>query len=157
MSISLWPHGRQHSPCFPVYHQLLELLKLTSIESVMPSNHLFLCHPLLLLCPPLFYLASKLLIVLIGEQFYVHFSVLDASGASLSNAHQGGYPPNRKKSLSLWSGCLLIQLLRKRRLSLHYCICYSLQLLCGISFYEWNKFLSVFSWNSILVLSHIFR
>ena len=90
----------------------------------------------LLLCPPLFYLASKLLIVLIGEQFYVHFSVLDASGASLSNAHQGGYPPNRKKSLSLWSGCLLIQLLRKRRLSLHYCICYSLQLLCGISFYE---------------------
>ena len=73
----------------------------------------------LLLCPPLFYLASKLLIILIREQFYLHVSVLDASGASLSNAHQGGYPPNRKTSLSLWSGCLLIQLLRKR-LSLHY-------------------------------------
>ena len=27
------------------------LLKLMSIESVMPSNHLFLCHPLLLLSP----------------------------------------------------------------------------------------------------------
>ena len=27
------------------------LLKLTSIESVMPSNHLILCHPLLLLLP----------------------------------------------------------------------------------------------------------
>ena len=27
------------------------LLKLTSIESVMPSNHLILCHPLLLLPP----------------------------------------------------------------------------------------------------------
>ena len=26
------------------------LLKLMSIESVMPSHHLFLCHPLLLLC-----------------------------------------------------------------------------------------------------------
>ena len=26
------------------------LLKLTSIESVMASNHLILCHPLLLLC-----------------------------------------------------------------------------------------------------------
>ena len=26
------------------------LLKLLSIESVMPSNHLFLCHPLLFLC-----------------------------------------------------------------------------------------------------------
>ena len=34
---------------FPVHHQLLELLKLMSIKSVMPSNHLILCHPLLLL------------------------------------------------------------------------------------------------------------
>ena len=32
----------------PVHHQLPELLKLMSIESVMPSNHLILCHPLLL-------------------------------------------------------------------------------------------------------------
>ena len=36
-------------PGFPVHHQFLNLLKLTSIESVMPSNHLILCHPLLLL------------------------------------------------------------------------------------------------------------
>ena len=35
-------------PVFSVHHQLLEL-KLMSIESVMPSNHLNLCHPLLLL------------------------------------------------------------------------------------------------------------
>ena len=34
---------------FPVHHQLPELLKLTSVESVMPSNHLMLCHSLLLL------------------------------------------------------------------------------------------------------------
>ena len=33
------------TPGFPVPHHL-ELLKLTSIESVMPSNHLILCHPL---------------------------------------------------------------------------------------------------------------
>ena len=33
-------------PGFPVHHQLLELLKLMSIELVMPSNHLILCHPL---------------------------------------------------------------------------------------------------------------
>ena len=33
MSDSLWPHGLQH----------------VSIESVMPSNHLILCYPLLLL------------------------------------------------------------------------------------------------------------
>ena len=33
----------------PYQHQLLELAKLMSIELVMPSNHLILCHPLLLL------------------------------------------------------------------------------------------------------------
>ena len=38
------------TPGFPVHHQLQSLLKLMSIESVMPSNHLILCHPLLL--PP---------------------------------------------------------------------------------------------------------
>ena len=35
---------------FHVHHQLLELTQLMSIESVMRSNHLILCHPLLL--PP---------------------------------------------------------------------------------------------------------
>ena len=37
------------TPGFPVHHQLLGLLKVMSIESVMPSNHLILYHPLLLL------------------------------------------------------------------------------------------------------------
>ena len=37
------------TPGFPIYHQLLELTQLMSIELVMPSNHLILCHPLLLL------------------------------------------------------------------------------------------------------------
>ena len=37
------------TPGLPVHHQLPELLKLMSIESVMPSNHLILCRPLLLL------------------------------------------------------------------------------------------------------------
>ena len=37
------------TPGFPFYHQLRSLLKLVSIESVMPSNHLILCHPFLLL------------------------------------------------------------------------------------------------------------
>ena len=36
-------------PGFPVLHYLLEFVKLMSIESVMPSNHLVLCCPLLLL------------------------------------------------------------------------------------------------------------
>ena len=33
------------TPGFPDRHQLLELAQLMSIESVMPSNHLILCHP----------------------------------------------------------------------------------------------------------------
>ena len=37
------------TPGFPIHHQLQRLLKLMSIESVMPSNHLMLCYPLLLL------------------------------------------------------------------------------------------------------------
>ena len=37
------------TPGFPVHHQLRSLLKLVSVELVMPSNHLILCHPLLLL------------------------------------------------------------------------------------------------------------
>ena len=35
--------------CSPVHHQLPELIQTHIIESVMPSNHLILCHPLLLL------------------------------------------------------------------------------------------------------------
>ena len=37
------------TPGFPVHRYFPSLLKLTSIESVMPSNHLTLCYPLLLL------------------------------------------------------------------------------------------------------------
>ena len=36
-------------PGLPVHQQPWSLLKLMSIELVMPSNHLILCHPLLLL------------------------------------------------------------------------------------------------------------
>ena len=36
-------------PGLPVHHQLWSLLKLISIESVIPSNYLILCRPLLLL------------------------------------------------------------------------------------------------------------
>ena len=36
------------TPGLPVHHHSWSLLKLMSIESVMPSNHLILCPPLLL-------------------------------------------------------------------------------------------------------------
>ena len=43
------PHALQHSrlPC-PLFTTSQSLLRFTSIESVMPSHHLILCHPLLL-------------------------------------------------------------------------------------------------------------
>ena len=49
MSDSLQPHGLQHTrlPCPSTISQ--SLLKLMSIELMMPSNNLILCHPLLLL------------------------------------------------------------------------------------------------------------
>ena len=43
------PHGLQHARP-PVHHNSRSLFKLMSIELVIPSNHLILCHPLLL--PP---------------------------------------------------------------------------------------------------------
>ena len=46
-SAPLWPAARQASLSFTVSRSLLKLM---SIESVMPSNHLVLCGPLLL--PP---------------------------------------------------------------------------------------------------------
>ena len=36
-------------PGFPIHYHSWSLIKLMSIKSVMPSNHLILCHPLLLL------------------------------------------------------------------------------------------------------------
>ena len=48
MSDSLWPHGLQHAklPCHSLFQSLLKLM---SIELVMPSNHLVFCCPLSLL------------------------------------------------------------------------------------------------------------
>ena len=49
MPSSLWPHGLQHRQTSLSITISWNLLKLLSIESVTPSNHLILCHPLLLL------------------------------------------------------------------------------------------------------------
>ena len=45
VSDPLWPRGLQHTSS-PITNSR-SLLKLMSIESVMPSNHLILCHPLI--------------------------------------------------------------------------------------------------------------
>ena len=47
VSDSLWPHEPQHASLSITNSRSLP--KLMSIESVMPSNHLILCHPLFIL------------------------------------------------------------------------------------------------------------
>ena len=44
--VTPWPAARKTSLSFTISHSLLKLM---FIESVMPLNHLILCHPLLLL------------------------------------------------------------------------------------------------------------
>ena len=48
MSDSVTPRTAAHQACLSITNSQ-SLLKLMSIQSVMPSNHLILCHPLLLL------------------------------------------------------------------------------------------------------------
>ena len=50
MSYSLWPHGLAACQFSLSITNSWSLLKLMTMELVMPSNHLILCHPLLL--PP---------------------------------------------------------------------------------------------------------
>ena len=73
------------TPGFPVQHQLPELLKLMSIESVMPSNHLILCHTLLFLLSifPRFGVHSNESILCIRWPKYWSFSI------SASNEYSG--------------------------------------------------------------------
>ena len=55
------------TPGSPAFTNSQTLLKLMSIESVMPSNHLTLCHPLLLL-PSIFRTLQSLNLKLRGHQ-----------------------------------------------------------------------------------------
>ena len=66
-------------PGLPVHHQLPEL-KLMSIELVMPSNHLILCHPLLL--PSIFPASGSFQMsqfFVSGVQKYWRFSISPSS------------------------------------------------------------------------------
>ena len=68
-------------PGFPVLHQLRSLLKVMSIQLVVPSNHLILCHPLLLL-PSIFpsiRVFSNESALRIGWPKYWNFSISSSS------------------------------------------------------------------------------
>ena len=78
-----WTAARQDSPSITNSQRLL---KCVSIESVMPSNHLILCHPLLL--PPSIFLSIRffsksLFFTSGGQRISFSFSI------SPSNEHSG--------------------------------------------------------------------
>ena len=89
VSDSLRPHGLQHTrpPC---PSPTPSLLKLISIESMVPSNHFILCYPLLLLPPfsPIIRVFSNESTPLIKwpEHYSLSFSI------SPSNEHPGLIP-----------------------------------------------------------------
>ena len=64
------------TPGLTVHHNTQSLLKLMSIESVTPSNHLILCHPLLLLHAifPSTRIFSREILHCIGWPKYCRFS-----------------------------------------------------------------------------------
>ena len=78
------------TPGLPVHHQLPESPKPMSIESVMPSSHLILCHPLHLLPPilPSIKVFSSELALLMRWPKYWSFSY----SISPSNEHPGLSP-----------------------------------------------------------------
>ena len=74
------------TPGFHVQHQLPELLKLMSTESVRPSNHLILCHPLLLppsIFPSIRVFSNESVIIRWPKYWSFSFSI------SPSNEHPG--------------------------------------------------------------------
>ena len=88
------------TPGLAVHHQILEFTKITSIKSVMPSSHLILCHPLLLL-PPI-HPASE------SFPMSQHFTW---GGQSTGVSALASFPPKNSQgwSPSEWTGWISLQ------------------------------------------------
>ena len=86
-SVALCDPVNCNTPGLPVHHHSQSLPKLMSIESVMPSSHLILCHPLLLLpsIPPSIRVFSNESTLLTRWPKYWSFSF----NISPSNEHPG--------------------------------------------------------------------
>ena len=87
VSDSLWTHELQHSACQASLSMTntQSLLKLMSIESVMPSNHLILYCPLLLL--PSTFPGIRVF----SNESVLHIRWLEYWSFSFSNSHSNGY------------------------------------------------------------------
>ena len=86
-------------PGFPVLHYLPELIKLMSIESVMPSKHLILCHPLLLL-PSIF---PSIRVFSSKSALHISGQTIGPSALVLPMNIQGWFPSGLTDLISLLS------------------------------------------------------
>ena len=87
-------------PGLPVHHKLPEFTQVNSIESVMPSSHLILCRPLLLLppIPPSIRVFSRSQLFAWGGQ-----STGVSASASVLPMNTQDWSP------SGWTGCISLQ------------------------------------------------
>ena len=96
-----WTAAHQASLSFTISRSLF---KLTSIESVMPSNHLILCRPLLLLPPsfPCIRVLSNESAIHIWWPKYCSFSISPSSESWDSSESHGCRNNKKKKSEMCW-------------------------------------------------------
>ena len=88
------------TPGFPVLHYLPELAQLMSIESLMPSNHLILCHPLSY-CPQCFPALGS---------FPMNW-LFASGGQSIETSASASFLPEKSQgwSPSEWAGWISLQ------------------------------------------------
>ena len=91
-----WTAAHQASLSFTIFQSLLKLM---SIESMMPSNHLILCHPLLLL-PSIF---PSIRVFLMSQFFASSGQSVRASASVLPMNIQDGFPLGLTGLISLLS------------------------------------------------------
>ena len=84
---TLWNPMDWSVPGFPVLHHLLEFAQIR-VESVMPSNHLILCHPLLLL-PSIF---SSIRVFSNESVLWIRWLKYWSFGISPYNEYSGSIP-----------------------------------------------------------------
>ena len=128
MSDSLWPHGLQHSRLLCPSPSPGACSNSMSIESVMPSNHLILCHPLLL---PSIFPSIRIFISLLSRGLSrVFFSTtvekrqfFSTLPSLLSNSHNHTWPLERSypwlygPMSAKWCLCFMTLCLNKEKLS----------------------------------------
>ena len=116
------------SPSFPVLHHLPEVIKLMSTESMMPSNHLTLCHPLILLpsiCPSIRVFSNESALLIrwskywnfsfsispsMNSQGWIHLGWLVWSPCSPTDSQESSPTPLFKASVLQHSAFNMVQL-----------------------------------------------